>query len=228
MLTFIVPVRHPENMRNPVLAKRLLAHTVISIAAQTNSDWQGVVVANHGTDLPALPPRFSVKWVDLPPNPRHDEIDLDVFKADKGRRVLSGMDCIKSDYFMTVDDDDLVSNRLAAFVFGKNSEGWCFKDGYILSGNLIGEVNCLHDICGTSHIVHCGALQEMLHRSRDVKVFGSHSLLHDYIQLETLPFPGAMYRTGHANAHSQLNLQPKRLTMPAVIGDVKREFSVEG
>ncbi|MGO7733622.1 hypothetical protein ACC704_37035, partial [Rhizobium johnstonii] len=65
-----------------------------------------------GSDLPDLPEKFSAVRVTFPPNDLHElgkgskEDLLDAFRADKGRRVLSGMLTARdSRFFMIVDDD---------------------------------------------------------------------------------------------------------------------------
>jgi len=58
MLTFIVPVRHPENARDWTRVRQVLEQTAASIAGQESDEWSAVVVANSGSDLPPLPLRF--------------------------------------------------------------------------------------------------------------------------------------------------------------------------
>jgi hypothetical protein len=55
MLTFVVPVRHPESAKEWGRLKANLAQTVRSIAAQDVGGWKAVIAANAGLDLPALP-----------------------------------------------------------------------------------------------------------------------------------------------------------------------------
>ncbi len=48
LLTFVIPVRHQDNAPDWARLSANLAQTLASIAAQSHSDWQGVVVANEG------------------------------------------------------------------------------------------------------------------------------------------------------------------------------------
>ena len=146
-LTFIIPIRHPDNAQNPEMAKLYLQKTLASISAQTMASWQCVVVANHGTVLPDMPNQCRVWHVDFPPNNKHTKLDLyrdefyDAFRTDKGKRVLAGMlFASDTDYFMIVDDDDddFVYRELCEFVT-KNSRGngWYFKNGYVWGGKEV-------------------------------------------------------------------------------------------
>src|SRR4051812_47151661 len=72
VVTFVIPVRHPDNARNwPALIARL-AETARSIAAQTDDGWRAIVVANSGAELPPLPAGFDTVRVTFPPNPLYD------------------------------------------------------------------------------------------------------------------------------------------------------------
>lgn len=224
MLTFIVPVRHPQNARDWSRLKEMLAHTTASIAGQESKEWRGVVVANTGSDLPVLPPQFSVAWVDFSPNPLHDlgrdptqwGDKFEAFRYDKGHRVLAGLlHAPDSEHYMVVDDDDFVSSRLAGFVAQHPGQhGWYFGDGYVWSEGSpwIFKHRTLHKICGTTHVVHrnlmkipaTGADAPLQH----IRWLGTHALLtEDFTAagtpLQPLPFAGSVYRVGHRNAHSQ-------------------------
>lgn len=224
MLTFIVPVRHPQNARDWGRVKRTLEQTAASIAGQDSNEWRAVVVANSGSDLPALPPRFTVAWVDFSPNPMHDlgrdtsqwGDKFEAFRYDKGHRVLAGLlHAPDSDHYMVADDDDFVSSRLAGFVAGHPQErGWYVGNGYVWSegGRWLFKHPQLHKVCGTTHIVHRDLMKIPATAAdaplQHVRWLGTHArLTEDFIAagtpLKLLPFPGAVYRVGHGNAHSQ-------------------------
>lgn len=223
ILTFVIPVRHPENASNWQALKGRLAETLRSIASQTSDDWEGVVVANRGSDLPPMPERFRVAEVDFAPNPLHDLTDearervYEAFRLDKGRRVLAGMlSCKSPNYFMIVDDDDFVSSRLAAFVRDNAGRpGWELAEGYVWSegGGYVYRHPEFSKICGTSHIVRADLLElpeSMAAAGEDYmkRRLGSHVSIDDDLRavgspLARLPFRGAVYRVGHAGAHSK-------------------------
>jgi hypothetical protein len=223
VLTFIIPLRHPENSPDWTALKRRLAQTIRSIAGQDDDRWRAIIVANEGVDLPALPAKFAVEQVRFPPNPMFEqgdndrEVFLDSCRLDKGRRVLAGiLQADRDGYCMVVDDDDFVSCRLTSFAAGRpGANGWYLQKGYIWrdGGKLIYEYADFWKFCGTSHMVRT-ALYELPGSFADAdpdhirKIFGSHVFLRDYLQargtpLEPLPFAGAMYRIGHAGAHSK-------------------------
>ena len=145
------------------------------------------------------------------------EAFLDSLRLDKGRRVLAGiLDADKSGYSMVVDDDDFVSCRLTGFVaahFGAN--GWYVQDGYIWGdgGKLIYEHADFWSFCGTSHIIRTALYDlpecvEEAHSDYIRRTFGGHVRIRGDMEargtpLEPLPFAGAIYRIGHAGAHSR-------------------------
>ncbi len=223
LLTFVVPVRHPENATDWRALQATLAQTVRSISGQDVDAWQAVIVANRGAELVQLPPRFSVAWVDFAANPvfRQAETDADLFyeavRRDKGRRVLAGMlHACGAGHFMVVDDDDFVSRRLAGFVAANPlANGWYFGEGYVWSdgGWLLYRHSDFSQLCGTSHIVRSDlfSLPSSFEEADEAyvrRMLGSHIFLDDHLRetgapLAPLPFVGAVYRTGHAQAHSR-------------------------
>ena len=223
VLTFIIPVRHPENSPDWSALKLRLAQTIRSIAGQDDAGWRAIVVANKGSDLPPLPRNFRLMQVGFPPNPMFEQGDndretfLNSCRLDKGRRVLSGLlQADRSGYSMVVDDDDFVSCRLAGFAASRPDEnGWYMQKGYVWGdgGKLIYEHGDFWKFCGTSHIIRTG-LYDLPSRIEEAdpnhvrKIFGSHVFVRGYLEararpLQPLPFVGAIYRIGHVGAHSK-------------------------
>lgn len=266
MLTFIIPVRHPENSKNWSALTARLVQTIKSVSNQTCDLWQAVVVANSGADLPALPDRFSVEWVDFPPNPKHDraagddvETFRDFFRIDKGRRVRAGMLAARgSTFFMIVDDDDFVSSRLAEYAAEHPGEnGWYIDRGYMWSegSSMMLSVSKFFMLCGTSHIINANLydLEKLQGKDADdymKSMLGSHisvaqTLAASGNPLMALPFSGAVYRVGHAGAHSNssglfaaffnkaslahpLRLIKAALSLRVSTRRLRREFFAEG
>jgi hypothetical protein len=223
VLTFVIPLRHPKNSPDWPALKRRLAQTIRSIAGQDDVRWRAIIVANEGSDLPALPEKFVLKQVRFPPNPMFEQGDndreafLDSCRMDKGRRVLAGiLQAGRSGYSMVVDDDDFVSCRLTSFAASRpEANGWYMHRGYIWGdgGKLIYEYDDFWKFCGTSHIIRT-ALYELPASVEDAdpdyvrRIFGSHVFVRGYLEaggtpLEPLPFVGAIYRIGHLGAHSK-------------------------
>ncbi len=223
VLTFVIPLRHPANSPDWPALKNRLAQTIRSIAGQEDGRWRAVIVANEGSDLPVLPGKFSVKHVDFEPNPMFErgrnelEAFRDFFRVDKGRRVLAGiLHAGAGGHVMIVDDDDFVSCRLTGFVAAHpQGNGWYVRDGYIWGdgGSLLFRYADFSQLCGTSLIIRAD-LYELPDSvaSADLdyvrKMLGSHVFIRGYLAarghpLEPLPFLGAVYRVGHAGAHSR-------------------------
>lgn len=223
ILTFIIPVRHQDNAKDWKILKKNLTETINSITAQTHPQWKAVIVANNGADLPKLPNKFEVKYVNFPPNERHEqgkedkEIFYEFFRFDKGRRVLAGMLHTKgAGHFMIVDDDDFVSCELTSFVAeNKTENGWYIHNGYIWGdgGYLLSLCSGFSHFCGTSLIIRSDLYQlpnkfEKASKEYIKNKLGSHIFIQEYLKrtttpLEPLPFPGAVYRIGHVGAHSK-------------------------
>ena len=188
VLSFVIPVRHPINSLNHAVARRNLVGTLASVAAQTDSRWNGVVVANNGTDLPPIPQSMKVVHVDLAPSTmnRWDYSNPDAslleFLTDKGRRVLAGLVALRPrGHVMVLDDDDLVSNRLVAFVAkSPRANGWYFADGWLWSEGdpFIYWQDEFYRYCGSSHIVRSDLVQIpptiAEARSEYIQLLGSH------------------------------------------------------
>lgn len=222
-LTFIIPVRHQENAKDWGKLKQNLASTMKSISSQKNQDWKGIVVANHGADLPPMPPGFEVKWVDFPPNRLHEQGNVDkeqfyeAFRIDKGRRVLSGMlHAGEMQHVMIVDDDDFVSNRLSTLALeNPKANGWYIRDGYVWGEgtNYVYEFSDFSKLCGTCYVIRADLYQlpasfEAASEDYIKRMLGSHIVIRDHLAqtntpLAPLPFVGAVYRVGHAGAHSK-------------------------
>jgi hypothetical protein len=223
MLTFLIPVRHPDNSPDWSRLKSNLEQTIASIAGQNHDDWRAVIIANEGSDLPSLPERFEVEVVDFSPNVLHDrsagstEVVLDAFRMDKGRRVLRGMLRARhSRFFMIVDDDDFVSARLARFVADHpDANGWKVDLGYVWDdgGRLLLQHNEFNRLCGTSLIIRADLYdlpQGFEEASADYikDMLGGHRRIADIVArrhkpLARLPFRGAIYRVGHSGSHSR-------------------------
>jgi hypothetical protein len=221
-LTFVIPVRHPANAKNWLKLKQNLTQTIKSIANQKSDRWKTIIVANYGSDLPILPKGFEVAWVNFLPNQLHEQGNVDkeefyeAFRADKGRRVLVGMlHAGNMGHVMIVDDDDLVNRNLTSFVEqNPTANGWYIRDGYVWTdgGKLLYEYSDFSKLCGTSHIIRADlyCLPKCIEAAEEVyirKTLGSHVFFHDQLinsgaSLAPLPFRGAIYRIGHAGAHS--------------------------
>jgi len=223
LVTFVIPVRHQANSKDWIKLKANLTQTIASIASQTDPNWRAVIVANEGADLPNVPNGFNVVRVDFPPNEMYEqqgndkEIFYDAVRLDKGRRVLKGMLHVRDTaFYMTVDDDDFVSNSLVSYVAqNKNANGWKINDGYVWGdgGKLLYIHHDFANFCGTSLIISSDlyTLPDSFENASDEYIktmLGSHVKISKILAdkgtpLSSLPFLGAVYRIGHAGAHSK-------------------------
>ncbi|MBX9777541.1 MAG: galactosyl transferase [Xanthobacteraceae bacterium] len=242
VLSFVIPVRHPNNSLNHTVACRNLTATLASVAAQTDGRWNGVIVANRGTDLPPLPRGMKVVHVDLAPSTMNQwdysnpHVSLVEFLTDKGRRVLAGLVALRPPgHVMVLDDDDLVSNRLVAFVArSPRANGWYFEDGWLWSEGdpFMYWRDEFYRYCGSSHIVRADLFQIpptiAEARSEYIQLLGSHQRIRPAMEarggrLEALPFHGAIYKIGHAAAHSRSERTLKRMFPKSVLRRHPRE-----
>ncbi len=241
MLTFVIPVRHQDTVEDWASVKQRLTVTLRSIAAQTDPNWNVIIAANEGADLPDCPPKVAVVRVNFPSvllaedgTPMHRSKSV---QLDKGRRILSGLLAARpTGHVMVVDYDDMISRNLAAFV-GENRDenGWFFDDGYLYSGGdqLFRYETEFHLYCGTSHIIRADLL-EIPARFEDAKPnYVAHWLgAHIFIKAELdrkkallarLPFPGAIYRVGYRGSTSHSLRLPGFIRKMAGNDEAKRQ-----
>ncbi|WP_156963716.1 galactosyl transferase [Muricoccus aerilatus] len=196
-----------------------MAATIHSIASQRSGAWEAIVVANRGADLPAMPSGFDVVRVDFAPAilPPSQEERLEAVRRDKGGRILAGLIAGRpKGHVMVVDYDDLVRFRLSELVSANpTSNGWYFETGFLYSGGeeVLAYESRFYAFCGTSHIVRADLLRipaafEQADQGYVSQWLGSHKAIKRMLEqagtpLERLPFPGAIYRIGHADATSR-------------------------
>jgi hypothetical protein len=224
---FIVPIRHPENVRDKDDQRRCLAQTLASLDAQTDRDFEILIVASDGQELPDLPERARVTHVSLPPNGVIEKATslneiYESIRIDKGRRVHAAFAAVGArDWVMVVDDDDLVSRRLVEEHRRLDrSKGWYIKDGYLWAdgSRWLTTSDAFFEKCGTSLIVpaHFYAYFSApeIGETDVIRELGSHKLIFDRRPIAAdyfRPFPsrGAIYRRGHGNA-TQTDMQRVR------------------
>ncbi|MEO0680747.1 MAG: hypothetical protein AAF192_10060 [Pseudomonadota bacterium] len=216
-VTFVIPIRHPDGVADRDEQRRTLAQTVASVCAQRGRSWRLRIACNRGQTLPPLPRGVEVVELDLPSNAEAlsraetREAMLDVFKRDKARRVLAALgDLGPRDRFMIVDDDDLVSCRLARFFERADpaqafhvDAGWSWIEGH----PALRRLDDFHRCCGTSLAAPWGHWRAFQAPQDDAALceLGCHWTLFDRLAgtaqaFRALPFRAAVYRLGHANS----------------------------
>lgn len=222
-LTFVIPVRHPDNAASWRDLQDNIAQTFASVAGQLHPSWRGYVAVQEGADLPPLPPGIHDVRVRFPPNPHYAPDGQsrshfhEAVRFDKGRRVLAALLAAgPTSHVMVVDDDDFVSNRLAGTVAEAAPDtAFRFDEGFVWTpgGRMLMTNHDFSNLCGTSAILPIAALDlppsvESASPDYVKTMMGSHvqvkAALEQQGQVFTpLPYPGAVYRVGHANAHSR-------------------------
>jgi hypothetical protein len=133
MLVFVIPLKGRHVSKSWETVCRLLERSVRSACNQTVADFHVVVVCNEKPDMQFEHPNLSVLEVDFP-YPHHEQDRIARGLTDKGRKVLAGLvyaEKFQPSHAMTVDADDCVSNRLAAFVSqSPQANGWFIDRGY--------------------------------------------------------------------------------------------------
>ncbi|MCK7494916.1 MAG: hypothetical protein MZW92_30240 [Comamonadaceae bacterium] len=143
----------------------------------------------------------------------HEKRLYNAIRDDKGGRVWAGLKTVEPrGHVMVVDYDDFVSRRLAATAAAApDAAGWYVDVGYLYDGSaFVLKRSKFDELCGSSLIVNArhfypvdGADERHVVRY----VHGSHKFIKTMLRekgdpLVPLPYPGAMYRVGHAQASS--------------------------
>jgi hypothetical protein len=223
MLAFVIPFRSKQSSNNWEYHSQLLNRTIQSICNQTNKDYRVIVVY---TDLPENKIEHGhVFYLHFPYSflNAREITDFDSYvkqyytetyaqiEMDQARRIIYGCKHAieqQCTYIMSVDADDLVSNKIASFISNnENSEdaGWYVNKGYVyLEGkNFVYRYNKnLNQFCGSTNIIRADLVSIPDLESRnllDFNFFSSHAWLKDRLQeyknaaIRPLPFRGVVY-----------------------------------
>ncbi len=216
MLTFIISMRARALSRDWDHHCRLLQRTLDSILAQTNPEFNAVVVCHDIPDIPqAKNAVVHMVTVDYPPPQRNND-DMCRDKVLKISRGVEWAIARASDYVMFVDADDLVSRRLSEFVAAHpESNGWYFHTGYShrYGERWVRKHMPHHLICGTGVIVRTNLLRfanSDFCRGENANTLAAAGM-ENYLGLlaaqgapiQPLPFPGAVYVL-HADSTSEV------------------------
>lgn len=256
MLIFITPIRHPYNSNDYGKVEELLKRTLKSVCRQTDEGFRVIVVCNQVPEFHEEFEKVDFLKVEFEPPKRVDggvkPAKQDVFK-DMGTKFVAGILYAKRkyspDYIMFFDGDDLVSNRVAAYVNSFPSEnGWYVDQGYVYEDGMI-NMKLKEDFyltCGTSHIPSAKLLdipdelpnnpsqEDILKHPVSKKlseVIGRHVVTKAYfdekgLPLQPLPFPAAIWMINHGENDSV------RKGLLAIIGspvsqENREEFMIE-
>lgn len=217
MLLFLLPLKSSKVSNTWDVTCQLIERALRSACAQTSPDFKVLVVCHEQPELAFQHPQIEYLSVDFPaPSPINyeDEYPMREARRDKHRKVLAGILHSQQhppSHVMMVDADDLVSNRLAAFVSKNTTEpGWYIEKGFEYfegSGQLFPISKRFYGKCGSSHIVRFDILEKIA-QTTSIEEIHHRFLHHQDVQkfvaqqgfsLAPLPFPGAVYITNHGD-----------------------------
>lgn len=224
MLAFVIPFRSKATSDNWTYHSALINRTIKSLSNQLNSDFKVIVVY---TDYPEnMVDSEFVVWLHYPFSflrvheitdyeshaKKYVKTDRDIeFSMDKGRKSMFGSRYARDlgcNYIMSVDADDLVSNKISEFVAdnkGTNCPGWYVDKGYVYIENknlLFRYPKKFYNFCGSSYIVRADLIPIPEFENKnllDYCFFEGHAwliiFLRDYKNeiLQPLPFYAAAY-----------------------------------
>ncbi len=249
MLGFVVPIKPKSVSKDWNYDNLLLERTARSICAQTDQHFRLVIVYNDRPEIKYQHP--NIIFARYPyPSVRVDEIeDLDyVLKyysreyaakmMDKGKKIHYG--CKKAmeagcGYMMGIDSDDLISNKLAAFVnkHAANSKaGWRIKKGFIYEENssILVKKYDIQNINGGTHIIRKDLIAIPDFTSNlfwNYNLFEAHGYTYARIRdfhnelLEDYSFFGLIYIV-HKNNYSNILQLTKAITLKNLIKKIVR------
>ena len=222
MLGFVVPFKAKCKSKNWDSDCLLLAATLRSVYNQKNDDYRIFVVY---TDYPDGNVKSEkIEFVQFPfPFVTNDELTkieklknpdstlvIDERMFDQGKRILYGCRQARKygcDFVMSIDADDLVSNRIVSYVQEHATEkiGWYVDKGYVLRkrSSLLLKVNKnMNHMNASTHIVHIDLVPEVNFESKsasEFSFFSAHGYLKERIRismgktLKPLPFFALIY-----------------------------------
>lgn len=238
MLLFLVPLKSAKASNSWENICQLLERTLRSLCAQDSPDFRVLVVCHEQPHLKFQHHAIEFLRVDFPAPNRinyEDEYPLRETRRDQQRKLLTGLLHSQQrppSHIMLMDADDLVSDRLAAFVNQHKTEsGWYIDKGFEYvegSRQLFPITKRFYGKCGSSHIIRFDILAKVAQTTSPEAVsprFLHHQQVRRNVEqlgfsLSPLPFYGAIYITDHGdNAWASPGMLIKRYgqTPPAFI-----------
>jgi len=213
MLVFTIPLISRSAAKNWQRVSELCRRTIRSCCAQKLKDFHVVLVGNEPPAGLEGMENLTIITESFPIPSTHSEKMQD--KRRKLQRALIHLRDRAPFDWCKADPDDLLSNRLCDYIRSHDiGAGVYFPRGYIYTEgdrHLFLERRNFDRICGTSSILRINYADE-LPRSMDQKpeefefLGRSHSDLRSLMRmgqhLNSLPFPGAIYCTGHGQNDS--------------------------
>lgn len=233
MIGFIVPIKPKRFSTNWQKETRLLERTLGAMLNQTDT---GFKIFIPYTDKPEISFEHpAITWIpfEMPFVETKEIVDFEskvkrwmpdpvyVSKMfDKGRKIMLACKYAKEagcNFMMPVDSDDLISNKLAAFVNNSpaDSVGWVLRKGFmhLESLNILIKKKDIFKVNGSTNIINASYVPDPDFSSRyyyDFNFFEGHGYLPLRMQemynkqQSDLPFVGVVYVI-HADNASHIN-----------------------
>lgn len=266
MLAFVLPFKPKSQSRNWQKDCALLEATISSLLNQESEDYKIYVVYSDNPNLQLLSDKISLihfdhAFVEFENTPDADNSLSNRDKLivarrwDKCRKIFYGCKKAKEDgclYIMSVDSDDLISNKLVSYIDEKTREkdipGFYITKGYLYrpsSKRIIRVEKNMQSFNGSTHILRSDLIKIPDFENGgwlDFNLFTSHGWIVDRmklehkVDLEPIVFPAVIYvaHGGNISNVNPVNIFPliKYFTKLIIRGrwvtnDLKKEFSIQ-
>lgn len=236
MLAFILPLKPKSQSRNWENDCALLKSAVNSLLNQKSNNYKIYVVYSDDPKLNIVSDKLHLIHFPFPFTssneiPEFNEILLHFSndtimlerRWDKSRKIFYGCKAAKEDgckYLMSVDADDLISNKLVAYIDhatrDKNAPGFYIDKGYLYSiGNkrMIIINRDMQNFNGSTHVINSELIvipDFNTGKWMDFNLFTSHGWIvyrlkqERGVQLEPIPFAAVIY-VAHGGNISKIN-----------------------
>lgn len=236
-LFFVIPFRSSQTTTKWPEVCALLRRTLGSLRQQTHADFRALIVGREPPDFPLDDDRVEFVPTSLPIPDRN----LDSQLLDQITKMQIGLNLAReqqADFVMFVDADDVVSNRLAAFVNERvGANGFYLDSGYEYEEDvrrLKIRRSGFHLRTSTSHVAPVDALAAIVGDSpwtgapKDAPLYHRNTArcLRDAGHpLAALPFPAAVYVTDNG---ANMWWTRDRLQADAAAGTVREKLTYLG
>ncbi|WP_316773166.1 hypothetical protein [Pedobacter frigiditerrae] len=221
---FVIAFRPKKNSKDWEHDSKLLYSTITSIKSQKLQDFK-IYIIYH--DLPTIIfeaenisyIKFPFSFLNIEEIENSNPINEADAKAltyffDQGKKIMYGAAIAKIDhckYIMSVDSDDLVSNRIVDFLASNNSRhGWYVNSGYIYYTEkklLLYREKDMNGLNGSTNIINSNDVPDVDFENNDVYNFNFFAA-HGYLKVRLmkqgkillpLPFPAIVYKAHTSN-----------------------------
>lgn len=157
MLVFIIPIKSSKVAKSWTELSKMFERCLRSVCNQTSSEFHVIVVCHEKPEINFQHPQVQYLQVNFP-IPSSDYTEKMEDRAQKVAAGLLAAQSLQPTHIMSVDADDCISNKLAAFVNqNQHSNGWYMESGYEYeegSNKIIIRKENFYKVCGTCNIIN--------------------------------------------------------------------------